>query len=133
MKFLLKHFVIYTFSLYLLQFIVSGVVINDGLTTLFVGGLLLTGMFLILKPIMNLLSFPLNIVTLGFVSTITNILILYLLTVFVPSISILPFTFQGAHVAGFIIPRIAFSTFFAYAISAVILVLTVSLFSWIFE
>lgn len=133
MKFLLKHFVIYTFSLYLLQFIVSGVVISDGLPTLFVGGVLLTIMFLILKPIMNLLSFPLNIVTLGFVSTITNILILYLLTVFIPSISILPFTFQGTHIVGFIIPKIAFSTFFAYAVSAVVLVVTVSLISWIFE
>jgi putative membrane protein len=133
MKFLLRHFAIYTFSLYLLQFIISGMVINGGLATLFIGGALLTAMFLVLKPIMNLLSFPLNIITLGFVSTITNILILYLLTVFIPSISILPFTFQGAQIAGFIIPRIAFSTFFAYAVSAVTLVVTVSLFSWIFD
>src|SRR6266446_3948954 len=114
MKTITRNIAIYTFALYLLPKIIPGVHINGGFWTLVVGGFALAFMFLILRPILNIISFPVNILTLGLFSILTNVFILYLLTVFVTGISIEPFTYGKSNMLGFIAPKIAFNTFFAY-------------------
>jgi uncharacterized membrane protein YvlD (DUF360 family) len=84
-----------------------------------------------IRPILTIISFPLNLATLGLFSFFINVIILYLLTLFVPNIMIQAFQFTGISFAGFIIPRMSINIFFAYFLSATIVFITVSVLTWI--
>jgi len=131
MKTILRRIAIYTLTLYLLPFIIPGVHVGGSLTTLFIGGTALALLFMVLKPILSIISFPINLVTLGLFSMITNAAILYLLTRFVTSVLIHPFTYKPIHYNGFVTPAISFNLFFAYVFTAFIVSVIESALSWL--
>lgn len=133
MKSLIRNILINAVALSILPIILDGVEIVGGLTTLLFAGFIFYLMSLILRPILNLLALPFNVLTFGSFSFLINIGILYLLTIFVTQISISPFTFQGASFAGFVIPRIYLNTLFAYAVSAFTLSLIIGFIDWLFS
>lgn len=130
---LLRNLGIYMLSLFLLPFFISGVKIYGGFQTLIIGSFVLSLMFMLLKPILNILTFPFNFLTLGFFSIITNAVILYLLTVFVPNITINAFKFNGGTYAGFSISPIEFNSLFAFILSSIVLSLISGLIQWIIK
>lgn len=75
----------------------------------------------LVKPILNLLFLPLNFITLGTFRWITNILLIYLVTIITPEFKITPFLFPGINFQGFIIPPIYFNLFFTYLLVAFLL------------
>ena len=111
MKTIVRSVVIYIFALFLLPKLVPGVQITGGLSTLIIGGVGLALMFLVLKPILNVISFPVNLVTLGLFSMLTNALILYLLTIFITGVLIAPFKYPSISYIGFTTPQIYFNLF----------------------
>ncbi len=121
MRTVLRSIGIYLLALYFIPQFVPGFTIDGGFTTLLVGALLLALMFLILKPILTIISFPINMLTLGLFSIITNAFILYLLTILVPDITVQPFIYPVIRAYGFVIPSLRFDTFFAYVYSAFML------------
>lgn len=131
MKTILRNTFVYALALLLLEQINGGLQITGGLPSYFFGGLTLSLLFTLLKPILNILSLPLNLITLGLFSFFTNTIILYLATIFVPQINISAFTFSGANFAGFIIPAIYFNTFFAFFVSAFALSFIVGVVEWL--
>jgi len=133
MKAFLRNTLFNAFSLFFISQILPGVKISGGLPTYLIGGIALTLLFVILKPILNLLALPLNLVTLGMFSFLVNVIIFYLLTVFVPGITIASFTFQGYSYAGFIIPKIYFNTLFAFIMVSFFQSVIVSFLSWLMQ
>lgn len=133
MKTLLRNTAIYTFALFLLPKVLSGVVISDSLSTFILGGFFLTLLFMIIKPILQIISFPLNLVTLGLFSSFTNVIILYLLTVIHPGIRISAFNYPGLSLLGFIVPQMQVNIFFAYVLSSVILAIIVTAINWLIK
>lgn len=133
MRGLLRNTAINTFALFLLPMIIPGVIVRGGFLDYVIGGLALSLLFLILKPILNILSLPINLVTFGLFSIFTNVIILYILTVLVPSIIITWFVFPGVSFAGFIVPKITFNVFFAYVVSALTLSLIATTIRWLFH
>jgi uncharacterized membrane protein YvlD (DUF360 family) len=110
---------------------VAGFSISGGVPTIIFGGFILTLLFMFVKPILSIITFPLNLITLGLFSWIVNIFILYLLTVFLPAIAIRAFTYPGMTFAGFVIPRMHISVFFAFLVSALIIYLITAVLSWL--
>ncbi|MBP6882135.1 MAG: phage holin family protein [Candidatus Levybacteria bacterium] len=133
MKGIIRNLVIHTIALFLLPFVVPGVTLAGGLGTLIFAGVMLTLMMLIVKPILDIISFPFNVMTLGLFSIFTNSLVLYLLTVFVNGIIISGYRFGGADIGGFIIPAITFNTLFAFLAAAFVLSLIITLIKWLIE
>ena len=133
MKSVLRNTLFNGLSLFILAQLVPGFKVSGGLLTFAIGGLALSILFFVVKPILNLISLPLNLVTLGLFSFLTNAIIFYLLTVFVTSISITEFTFPGFSLAGFIAPKIFINTFFAFILVAFLQSLIVSFLSWIIK
>jgi len=133
MKTIIRNILMYSATLYFLPQVVPGLTITGGLPTLFTAGAILTLLFLIIRPILNIISFPVNAITLGLVALLINMLILYLFTIFVTSVSILPFHYNKLEIWGFIIPAIHFNTFFAYAYVASIIALIESVIKWLTE
>lgn len=131
MKSLLRNTIINALSLYFLALIFSGVQVVGGLATYLIGGFVLSIMFNVLKPIIGILSLPLNILTLGTFSFLINVLIFYIATQLIPGLSIKGFIYPGIVVSGFVIPRIALNTFFAYIAAAFAQSILVSFFSWL--
>jgi putative membrane protein len=133
MKGFVRNVLFNAFSLFLLSQIMSGVKISGGLPTYLFGGVALTILLIFLKPILNILSLPFNIITFGLFSFVTNIIIFYLLTVIVPGISITAFTFPGLSYAGFVIPSFDCNIIFAFLIVSFLQSLTVSFLTWLIK
>lgn len=133
LKALLRNTAIYSFSLFLLPYIISGVQLVGGVQTIFIGGIILTLMFLFLKPIFNVLTFPFNMISLGLFSMVTNAVILYLLTVFMPNIIISDFFFPGFDFAGFSVASVQFNTLFSFLAASVVLSVISSFLRWLMK
>lgn len=131
MKTILRNTVFNAISLFILSQTLAGVKVSGGIQTLLLSGFILSILFIVIKPILNLVSLPLNMVTFGLFSFISNAILLYILTVFVPNVSISEFTFSGFSFAGFIVPVMHFSTFWAFIISAAALALVINFFHWL--
>lgn len=131
MKSLIRNTAINALGIFLLTSLLSGVKVEGGLFTLILGGLIFSVISFVLKPIIGIISLPLNIITFGTFSFLANALILYLLTVFIPLISVKAFVFPGYSFAGFIIPQVSLNTLFAYIVSSLILSITVSVIKWL--
>lgn len=133
MKTLLKNTVMYALVLSLLPMMFSGVTVSGGFTTYVLGGIILSLLFLLLRPILQLVTLPLHIITFGMFAFVINMIIIYLLTVFLPQISIQAFTYPGISFFGFIVPKIAFNTFFAYLLVAVVFSLIINMIQWLIQ
>jgi len=118
MKSWLRQIALFSLSLYITSFVFAGVKISGGFWTFAISGLALSILSLILKPILTILTFPFHFLSFGYFSFVINAVILYVLTILVPEVSIHSFTFQGAKIAGFIIPTFYLNTFFAYIVSS---------------
>lgn len=131
MKSIIRNTFINALSLFFLTVIFSGVKVTGGLTTYILGGLILSLMFNFVKPLINIVSLPLNLLTMGAFSFLVNVFIFYLATTLVGNITIREFTYQGTSLAGFVIPKINFSTFFAYIVAAFGQSVFVSFLTWL--
>ena len=108
LKNLVKHFVIDTVSLYLASIVVSGIVFENGLTTLLLAGLALTLTGAVIKPIINILLLPINLITFGLFRWVAFAITLYLVTVIIPGFKLLNFVFLGYHSVWISIPSFSF-------------------------
>lgn len=133
MKSIVRRIVFYSVALFLTSQIATGLKISGGLTDYLIGGVVLSILFLIVKPILSIVTLPLNIITLGLFSFITNAIILYLLTIAVPSISISVFTFKGFSLAGFVVPSFYVNDFFAFVIASILLSFIVEVLKWLIK
>lgn len=131
MKSLLRGILTNALSLFFLTLIFSGVEVTGGLTTYILGGFVLSVMFNILKPIINILSLPLNIMTMGTFSFVINVAIFYVATQIIGNITIKAFVFPGFSFAGFIVPELHLNTFFAYVAAALVQSVIVTFISWL--
>lgn len=109
-----------SFSLFLLSQTFAGVRILGGLPALILSGTMLSILSVILKPILGILAFPLNMITFGTFTIVINAVILYVLTLFVRQFSIHAFSSPGLSFAGFAIPPFSFNTVFAFLVIALI-------------
>jgi len=133
MKSIARRIVFYSVALFLTSQITTGLKISGGFTTYLVGGIILSILFLIVKPILSIITLPLNIITLGFFSFIVNAIILYFLTILSPNISVTGFTFNGFSFSGFIVPSISFNNFFAFIAVSILLSFIVGFLKWLTE
>lgn len=133
MRLLIKNTFLNALSLFLLTQVISGIKVSGGFIAFILSGFCLTLLFWFLKPILNLISLPLNAITLGFFSVVSNAILFYLLTVFIPNVGISAFTFSGFSLAGFIIPKIHFNTFWAFIVIACLQSFLFAFFKWIIK
>lgn len=133
MKSILKHFIIDTISLYLISLVVSGIVFEKGIETLLLTGFVLMLTTLIVRPIINLLLLPLNLITFGLFKWVTYAITLYLVTIIVPGFKLLDFVFNGFHSVWFVIPAISLSGPFAFIAFSFLISFVASLVYWIFK
>lgn len=114
MKRLLRVFIIETFALFVGSSVAYGVVFEKGIETLLFAGIGLTAIALIVKPIINLLLLPLNLITFNVFKWVSSAVGLYLVTLLVPGFKIITFRFSGFSLGIIDMPVIDLSGAFAF-------------------
>lgn len=114
MKTVLKHFVINTVSLYAISLVVSGIVFSNGMYSIILAGVALTLTTLIIKPVINILLLPINLITFGLFRWLGFTISLYLVTLVVPGFKLLDFSFKGFSSSWFTIPPILITGILAF-------------------
>lgn len=96
-----------------------------------IGGILLIS--LIIHPIFSIILLPINIMTLGFVSLVLNIALIFALIRFLPDFSVAPYDFPGANIQGFVIPAAKLTQISTILAVAIIITLVQKILHLIFE
>jgi putative membrane protein len=69
--------------------------------TLAIASIVVTILFSLIRPILKLVFLPINVVTMGFFSTVINVVLLWLATYLVPGFTIEPTIFFGVALNSF--------------------------------
>lgn len=95
---LIFHWIIISASVFATTYIVTGVTLNPVFSTALVVGACLTLFNMFIKPIINILTLPLNIVTLGIFSLVINGLLFLFLGIVIKGFEVKTFgaAFVGA-------------------------------------
>lgn len=133
MKSLLRALVVNVASLYLLTFAIPAIILTGGMRTYVIAALTLLVLNLIVKPVINLLLLPLNILTLGMFRWVTNTVIIWLTSVFVKDFHIGIFHFLGISYQGIVLPVMTLSAFWTTVVAAFMYSLLTGFLDWIMK
>lgn len=124
-KYLVKVFAFNMFGLWLTSQILPALVISPGWQPMVTAGLVLSLLMLIVRPILTILFIPINILTFGLLSWFINVIVIFLLTLFVPEVVVTDWTFPGLNWAGLVIPIFHLS----YFLALIVVSLTITFFT----
>ncbi|MCL5090645.1 MAG: phage holin family protein [Patescibacteria group bacterium] len=133
MKNFLRRIFLNFLSLWLIGNITQSVNYNGNLLVLFWASLFLTIFNLLIKPILNLLLMPINLITLGAFRWVINVLVLLAVLIAVEGFKVVGFTFTGFTIAGFVVPKITLSFFWALVLVSFMIEIFNGIFGWLFE
>lgn len=125
MKHLLQKILLNTLAIVAVSYIAPGLTYGQSLGTLLLAALVLAIINAFLRPILKILLLPINIITLGLMGWLVNVIILYLVTLLVPGFEVVPFTLS---IGG---STIVLSTFWAFVVISFLLNIATTLISWI--
>lgn len=131
MRKLIKKYTIETVSLYLVTRVTSGIILEKGLESLFLAGLGLLAASLIIRPLINILLLPLNLITFGFFRWVSLTVALYLVTLLVPGFKITRFYFAGFTSQWFDLPPVNLTGLFSFIAFSFVLASFTGLLVWL--
>lgn len=133
MKGLLRHFLVNLGALWIITQILPAVSLTGGIQGLLIGAIAFMFANLLLVPVLKVLLLPLNLLTLGLFSWLSNVLALYFLVNVVPYFKIEVYHFSGLFWEGFSIPSVDFTVFQVVIIASFMLGLIINLINWIIK
>lgn len=133
MKGFLQGVTVNTATLFITLSMFSGLTIEGGFWNIFTTAVLITIGFKILRPVINIITLPLNVITLGLFQLLVIAFIIFLVALIYPQMQIDPFQFNGVQFFGITIQPFFVSLFLSYIIiSGTIYVVNRTLF-WLFD
>lgn len=133
MKNVIRHYVIDTLSLYIVSQIVSGIILEKGIQSLLMAGLGIMLTSFLVKPLLNLLLLPLNLVTFGLFRWLSSSIALYIATLLVPSFKITNFVFSGLSSQWLDIPSLNLPSPLSYIAISFLLTTVTSAIYWLIK
>ena len=131
MKRLLRLYVFDTVSLYLASQMAGGLVFEGGITTLLIAGLGLVGSTLVVKPIINVLLLPINLVTFGFFKWASSAIVLYIVTLVVQGFDIVGFSTPAFSSQWIDIPALQLEGILAFVAFSFLIFILTSVMTWL--
>lgn len=133
MRHYLKKLIIVVISLYVAYSLIPTVKFDSEpkILLIIIASFLLSSM--IIRPIFSLVLLPFNIATIGVVSLILNVAVIFVLLNTLPGVSISPYNFPGLNIEGVILQPVAFNELSTIFLVAAIITITQKLLHIIFE
>lgn len=131
MKKILRDFTIYTLSLWLVSQAGEGIVFAKGAITLVMAGVGLSLAHFLLRPLINLLLLPINLVTLGLFRWVSNVITLWTVTKIVTDFSIPYYKFFGIKISLYAIPGFETSGLVALVVVSLLISLISGFVFWL--
>lgn len=131
MKGLIRSFIFNFFVLQLAASFIPGVSYRGGLRTLGLAAITLATFNLLVKPIVNLLLLPINLLTLGMFRWVVNVIILYLLTIAVPNFEIAGLKFPGFSYQNFFLSPVFINSFWNTVLTSFFLSFVLGVLYWL--
>lgn len=131
MKTILRHYVFDTVSLYLVSKIATGMVFEKGPETLLLAGAALAVVTILIRPLINVLLLPINLITFGLFKWVGSVIAFYIVTLIVPGFKIANFYFSGFSTKWFDFPAIALAGIMAYFAFSFLISLISSSIHWL--
>lgn len=131
MKTVLRSIVYNAASIWIVSLLASGIILEKGYETLLVAAFALGLINLLVKPVINILLLPLNLITLGAFRWLVNVLALYLVTIVVPDFRIVPLHFSRFTYQGIVIPPISLNLIFSFVVISFLISLISSFWYWL--
>src|SRR3989338_11683359 len=132
MKAIVRLIAINSLSIFLVSLFLPGLHVSGGCACCIIVGTLLTITSTILDPIIKIITLPFNILTLGFLSFLTTLAALFLITTFYGSIRVSAFTFEGFTFAGIVIQKIQLSYLLSFVVISATIYFLSALIEWLF-
>lgn len=134
MRRILKHYLVDTISLYFIYKTFNGVYLQNLPQTLLLAGVGLMISSLLIKPLINVLLIPVNLVTFGLFRWVSSAITLYIVTLVVPGFSIIGFDFAGFTSKWIDIPALALPPgILAFIAVSFVLSIVTSLIYWLIK
>jgi putative membrane protein len=131
MKGYLLSFIISTLAFMSTTFVITGLNYHGNTTVLLEVSAAFGLLEVFVRPILKLLLLPLNFLTLGFLSGVSGLLIIWLLTVLVPRFSLTDTHFPGYTISHITIPSFDLNVFLTALIGALLISVISSILYWI--
>lgn len=133
MKSVLRSIIFNASAIWLLSVMITGIVLERGYETLFVSAFALGLINLLVKPIINILLLPINLITLGTLRWIVNVIALYLVTVLVSDFRIVAVKFYGFSYNGIIIPAFSLNLILSFIFLSFLISLISGFLFWLIK
>ncbi len=108
MKRFIRVFVIECVALYLASQIAKGMVFNQGVQGLIITGVALAVATFLIRPVVNILLLPINLLTFGLFKWVAQAITFFLVDLALPQFMILEFNFPGLKSIYLDLPMVAF-------------------------
>lgn len=131
MKSILKIYITCTLSLYLASVAFGGIELSKGINSLLFAGVALSLFSLLVKPVINILLLPLNLITFGLFRWVSSVIALYLVTLVVPGFKILNFSFAGLSSRWIDIPAVNLNGILSVIAFSLVISIISSILHWI--
>ena len=132
MRGLLKDISIIFLSVYLVSLVLSGLVVGS-LTSMVSLSVVLYFGNKVVHPIVQVILLPLNLLSLGIFSAVSTLISVYLATLFINEVMIVPFTFQGVSLFGLNIASISFNSILSFIVISVTIYFVEKVLFWLFS
>ena len=131
MKKLIRGFIINFSSFWLVMY--SFPAFNyEAPTDLFLPASAFSFLSLFIKPLLNIITLPLNFITMGMFSWLSAVITLYLVFVLIPEVKFSGFEFSGLNISGFVLPTFYIGKLLALGIGSFLISLTCAIIRWVF-
>ncbi len=129
----LRGVVIALIAFIIVGYFYPGFSYGGNVITLLLAGGIFAILAIFVKPILNILSLPFNLLTFGLFSFLINVLLLFAITFALPSFHVTAFNFTGATLSGFVIPAWHLSQLYSAVIASFVIGFLTTLLFWIFQ
>ena len=133
MKTLIKSLLVNIVSLFIVAKVVNAFSFANGYETMVIAGIVLGLVNLFVKPLINILLLPINLITLGAFRWIVNVVTLFLVTLIVPQFQIIGFEFAGYAINGISIPAYSATGFLALILDTFLLSVISGFLHWLIK
>lgn len=132
MKSLLKNYLTSFLSVYFTANWGFGLIVSSGLNNYFYVSFILA-LILSLKPFLDAILFPLNLITLNMTGFLVYLILIYLWVLFLPQVTFSKFSFSGLNLGIINLSPFSLSGFLAIILISLTLIMFIRFFAWAFK